>query len=472
MHIQKINILKGLNKVIDVLLLNASAIICLFLYYKNDWFSIGQQHLYLLLILNLLWVFWAYVFKLYDNFGRADSVSMYRNLFKILVLLLISSEILFYLLLMQKKVPDVRLYTNLPVVTIAIFALLSTFERVILFSVRKHLRNNGATSRKSTIVVGDGYFSLDLINVLEKDSLYGYNVLGFFDDNPNGHSSHKLYMGKVEESIAFARRNNIEEVFCSLTSFKNEQIKRHLTLESDRNLIRLRLVPDHYGFFSAQNGRMEMIANIPVISSRQEPLQHEINYSLKRSFDVVFSLFIIVFVFSWLFPILALLIKLSSPGPVFFVQIRSGRNNKPFKCIKFRSMRVNAEANKQQATANDRRVTKIGSFMRKTSIDELPQFFNVLFGHMSVVGPRPHMLNHTKEYSRQIGKFMVRHFVKPGITGWAQVNGLRGEIKSVKDIRDRVEADVWYMENWSFLLDMKVIFLTVWNVFKGDEKAY
>ena len=135
-------------------------------------------------------------------------------------------------------------------------------------------------------------------------------------------------------------------------------------------------------------------------------------------------------------------------------------------------MRVNAEANKQQATANDRRVTKIGAFMRKTSIDELPQFFNVLLGHMSVVGPRPHMLNHTKEYSRQIGKFMVRHFVKPGITGWAQVNGLRGEIKSVKDIRDRVEADVWYMENWSFLLDMKVIFLTVWNVFKGDEKAY
>jgi Undecaprenyl-phosphate glucose phosphotransferase len=383
-----------------------------------------------------------------------------------------TEQVIFQLLLITEKTSDIWLYIYLPVVTIAIFALLSVFERVILFSIRKYLRNKGLQYRKNTIIVGDGYFSLDLTDALEKDKLYGYHVLGFFDNQPNGHSEHALYKGKTEDAVAFAKMNNIEEIFCSLTNFENEQVKHHLMLESDRNLIRLRLVPDHFPVFNSQNGKMEMVANIPVISLRQEPLEHKFNYLLKRMFDVALSLFMIVFVFSWLFPILATLIKLSSPGPVFFVQVRSGRNNKPFKCIKFRSMYVNTEADKQQTTANDKRVTMIGSFIRKTSMDELPQFLNVLYGNMSIVGPRPHMLKHTKEYSQQIDKFMVRHLISPGITGWAQVSGLRGEIKSVKDIRNRVEADVWYMENWSFLLDMKIIFLTIWIILKGDEKAY
>jgi len=197
-----------------------------------------------------------------------------------------------------------------------------------------------------------------------------------------------------------------------------------------------------------------------------------LNRFLKRSFDTIFSILVIVFIFSWLFPILAVLIKLQSKGPVFFVQIRSGRDNKPFKCYKFRSMRVNDESDKKQATRGDKRITLIGAIMRRTSIDELPQFFNVLRGNMSVVGPRPHMISHTEQYAQLIDTFMVRHFLKPGITGWAQIRGLRGETKNTEDMLARVEADVWYLENWSFLLDLKIVFLTFFGTIRGDKNAF
>lgn len=192
----------------------------------------------------------------------------------------------------------------------------------------------------------------------------------------------------------------------------------------------------------------------------------------KRLFDVLFSLFFILFVFSWLYPILAILIKLESKGPVFFIQTRTGRNNTHFKCYKFRSMRVNTDADKIQATRDDRRITRVGAFMRKTSLDELPQFFNVLIGNMSIVGPRPHMLSHTEEYSQLTEKFKARHILRPGITGWAQIRGLRGEVKTAEAMIKRVDADVWYLKNWSFLLDLKIIFLTFWITLKGDKNAY
>ncbi|MGZ3766394.1 MAG: exopolysaccharide biosynthesis polyprenyl glycosylphosphotransferase [Mucilaginibacter sp.] len=192
----------------------------------------------------------------------------------------------------------------------------------------------------------------------------------------------------------------------------------------------------------------------------------------KRSFDILFSLSIISFVFSWLYPILAILIKLESKGPVFFIQTRTGRNGTHFKCYKFRSMRVNNDADKRQATRDDYRVTRIGAFMRKTSLDELPQFFNVLIGNMSIVGPRPHMIRHTEEYSRLTEKYKARHLLRPGITGWAQICGLRGEITNTEAILKRLDADVWYLKNWSFLLDLKIIFVTFWITLKGDKNAY
>jgi putative colanic acid biosynthesis UDP-glucose lipid carrier transferase len=211
---------------------------------------------------------------------------------------------------------------------------------------------------------------------------------------------------------------------------------------------------------------------MPVLSARTEPLEIKINQVLKRISDILISLFIIIFLFSWVLPLMAILIKINSKGPVFFRQLRSGKNNEPFYCIKFRSMVLNDEADSRQATKNDLRITKIGAFMRRNSIDELPQFINVLVGDMSVVGPRPHMLQHTAAYAALIDQFMVRHFVLPGITGWAQIKGFRGETSDHKAMRERVEADIWYLENWSLFLDLKILFLTAWHVIIGSKNAH
>ncbi|MGN6639979.1 MAG: exopolysaccharide biosynthesis polyprenyl glycosylphosphotransferase [Mucilaginibacter sp.] len=192
----------------------------------------------------------------------------------------------------------------------------------------------------------------------------------------------------------------------------------------------------------------------------------------KRTFDIIFSLLIILFVFSWLCPLIAILIRLESNGPVFFIQLRTGQNDFNFKCYKFRSMYVNTEADKRQATRNDHRITKVGAVLRRTSLDELPQFFNVLAGNMSIVGPRPHMISHTEKYQQLTDNYKIRQSLKPGITGWAQVCGFRGEIADNDAILNRVNADVWYLKNWSFMLDLKIIFLTFWITVRGDKNAY
>jgi len=205
---------------------------------------------------------------------------------------------------------------------------------------------------------------------------------------------------------------------------------------------------------------------------RDEPLDNDVNRWAKRVFDMVFALLVIVLVFPWLLPIVWVGTMLSSPGPLFFKQLRTGLDGKNFYCYKFRSMKINKDADKLQATKNDPRKTKWGNFLRKSNIDELPQFWNVLTGSMSVVGPRPHMLAHTEEYSALISKYMVRHLVKPGITGYAQVTGFRGETKQLSEMEGRVERDIWYLENWTMFLDLKIVFLTIYNVVKGEEKAY
>ncbi len=192
----------------------------------------------------------------------------------------------------------------------------------------------------------------------------------------------------------------------------------------------------------------------------------------KRLIDCLVSLLIVVFFLSWLVPLIAVLIKLDSSGPVFFQQLRTGKDGLPFYCFKFRSMCVNKESDSRQASRGDSRITRVGRLLRKTSLDELPQFFNVLRGEMSVVGPRPHMLKHTEQYNNLLDNFMVRHAVAPGITGWAQVIGYRGETREVSAMAKRLEADLWYMENWSLLLDLKIILLTIQVCIKDTQHVY
>jgi putative colanic acid biosynthesis UDP-glucose lipid carrier transferase len=207
--------------------------------------------------------------------------------------------------------------------------------------------------------------------------------------------------------------------------------------------------------------KVESARFFEMFNPQQIPLDDLTLRLKKRAFDVVFSSAVILFIFSWLLPLLSIIIKLNSKGPVFFVQQRTGINNKTFNCIKFRTMKVNQEADTKQAVKNDNRITSIGNFLRKYNIDELPQFFNVLVGNMSVVGPRPHMLKHTEQYSALIEYYKVRHFVKPGITGWAQVNGYRGLTDELWKMQKRVEYDMEYLENWNFLWDIKIIVKTL-----------
>lgn len=216
-----------------------------------------------------------------------------------------------------------------------------------------------------------------------------------------------------------------------------------------------------------------MIGSVPYLSFFRDPLSSSVqNRVIKRTFDIVFSLTFLCTIFPIVLLVVAVITKITMPGPLFFRQKRNGLNDKVFYCIKFRSMRVNDDADKVQATKDDPRKTKWGNIMRKTNIDELPQFINVLLGDMSVVGPRPHMLKHTEEYSQLIDKYMVRHFVRPGITGWSQVTGFRGETKELSQMEGRVKGDIWYIEHWTFRLDLYIIFKTIANAIRGEKEAY
>ncbi|WP_431293743.1 exopolysaccharide biosynthesis polyprenyl glycosylphosphotransferase [Pedobacter sp. P26] len=276
---------------------------------------------------------------------------------------------------------------------------------------------------------------------------------------------------RISEKMGKAVESGVKEIYVAIAPHRMNDVSRLVSV-ADQQCVRLKFVPDIGGALAAPYTISYMGGEFPMITLRNEPLEIMGNRFKKRAFDVIFSAFVIVFVMSWLYPIIAILIKLQSPGPVLFKQLRSGRNDEPFWCWKFRSMKINKDSDHKQATKDDDRITKIGRFLRKTSLDEMPQFFNVFFGSMSVVGPRPHMLKHTEEYKKIISQFMVRHFLKPGITGWAQVNGFRGETKEDDAMENRVKFDIFYLENWTAMLDVKIIFMTVINALRGEENAY
>ena len=342
-----------------------------------------------------------------------------------------------------------------------VFLLISVFKFLTIFLLKKYRSVLGGNIRK-VIVIGNNEKTRQLIETFNTRLDFGYKFDAQFSIKDEGFT--------IENCFDYIIENDIDEIYFSVAELSNKQINK-LKDFADNNLRELKFIPDNKEIYSKKL-QYEYYNYIPVLSLRVIPLQEPISQFIKRFFDILFSLFVIVFVLSWLTPILAICIKLESKGPVFFKQSRNGFNYQEFDCYKFRSMTPNKDAHLHQATKGDDRITKVGAFIRKTSMDELPQFFNVLFGDMSVVGPRPHMVSHTNMYAQRIDKFMVRHFVKPGITGLAQVSGFRGEVEKDDDIVSRVKYDIFYIENWSLLLDVKIILQTVTNAIKGEEKAY
>lgn len=322
------------------------------------------------------------------------------------------------------------------------------------------------------VLVGSTSNNEELYHELTDDSPTAYKVYGYFDNEPNPKFPEQCpYLGKPKEVIEYLKNNpQVQQLFCCLPSHLRDIIVPIIDY-CENHLVRFYSVPNVRNYLH-NNVYLQMYGNIPVLSLLRNPLELYENRIIKRTFDIVFSLLFLCTLFPIIFVIVAVITKITMPGPIFFRQKRNGLNDKEFYCYKFRSMRVNKDADTLQATKNDPRKTKWGNIMRKTNIDELPQFINVLLGDMSIVGPRPHMLKHTEEYSQLINKYMVRHFVKPGITGWSQVTGFRGETKELYQMEGRIKGDIYYIEHWSFGLDLYIIYKTVANVFKGEKNAY
>lgn len=469
-------VLKLVNIFLDIFWLNLALLLAFY------WGVDGVQEYFVqhkiplfLMAINILWLFSATVFHLYSQYGEKDSVVFYHQLIKAFLLFLAGVLLLALILLFRDDTFErASLGPLFYLILSAIFFTALIAVRLLFLGVRKKIRNNPKNRRKKKVlVVGGNCFSRELGQRLLQNEELPFEVSGVFYNRPPmaNDGLNGMYKGSFEEVFSFFRDEKVDEVFCITKGLERPDFYR-LMEAADNHVIRLRMLMDVYDYLPTSFGQFEVINNIPVFQVRREPLLDPSNTVLKRIFDIVFSSLAIIFLLSWLLPLLAVLIKLESKGPVFFKQKRSGKDNQAFTCYKLRSMFVNKEANKQQATKNDSRITKIGAFLRKTSLDELPQFFNVFMGSMSVVGPRPHMLAHTEEYSVLVNRYMVRHFLRPGITGWAQVNGSRGETKDLSQMEKRVRLDIWYVENWSFLLDLKIIFLTFWQVIKGDDNAY
>ena len=348
-------------------------------------------------------------------------------------------------------------------------------------------REAGRNTRIVTLVGTD----IELVNIYRKlvdDATLGYKVNGYYGD---GNLTEAIEALEKEEGIdlsemkklerkgsigdmldAMARHEDLQlgdEVYVCLSRRERDVIKK-LSRYCDYKVVRFYYVPVSVESIGL-NLKRELLDDIEIYTTYENPLQSVGNRLLKRTFDIVMSLFFLIPT-ALMFPFIWLIIKIQSPGPIFFKQARTGIDGKTFYVLKFRSMHVNKDADKLQATKNDPRKYPFGNFMRKSNIDELPQFINILKGDMSFVGPRPHMLAHTEQYSALITKYMVRHFVKPGLTGWAQVTGFRGETKELWQMEGRVKRDIWYMEHWSIWLDIRIIWMTFKTIFVHDKNAY
>jgi putative colanic acid biosynthesis UDP-glucose lipid carrier transferase len=343
--------------------------------------------------------------------------------------------------------------------------------RIIINSTATLMRTRDFTSR-DILIIGAGRTGERFYSAVNNNPLYGYRVLGFLDDNGIHSKVRPMILGKLGDLEKITATQAVDEVVIALPKANEETIARLVT-ECEDKCIRVNVIPNDYAAFEGKR-IIEEVGEFSLVRMREAPLDLPSNKTMKRTFDIIFSLLILLIVFPPVFILSAILIKLTSKGPIFFKQLRTGEDGVSFICYKFRTMRhlPREVSDSVQAVPNDPRLTWIGSILRRTNLDELPQFWNVLKGDMSVIGPRPHMLKHTEDYRKIIGNYMVRHFVKPGVTGWAQVNGLRGATQSPDMMERRIKHDVYYIENWSFVFDLTIIWRTVGTMLSGDKNAY
>ena len=443
--------IRPINVLFDLIVITS-----LSLYFFRD---LKLNQLYYFMYQSFTWIMIAILVKYYEVYRFTTPVEIISKLvkqFSVFLLVVIAFFPFAKTAIFSGKA--IAIYMSVS------FFIIVTFKYFWFFYLKKYRIVTGSNFRNA-VIIGYTPEAIRLKDVFDTRKDYGYRFLGFFSDK----KQNPEVKGKIDDIKEYVLANKVDEIYCSLNEISNEKLKELVEFVDDNSKV-IKFIPDTKEIYS-KNLRLDYYELFPVLSLQKTQLHNPFIKGLKRVFDIVFSLFVIIFLLSWLIPLLALLIKLESKGPVFFKQGRPGMDEKEFFCYKFRSMQVNGFT-EQEASKNDPRVTKMGKLMRKTSMDELPQFFNVLLGDMSVVGPRPHLWSQNKAYASKIKKYMVRHYVKPGITGLAQVKGFRGEIETEDDMVNRIKLDVFYIENWSLLMDIKIIFQTVFNIFKGEDKAY
>ena len=414
----------------------------------------------------LCWILPALYFRLYPIDTEFNLDAFYRNSWRAFLMQALLWQS--YIYLIHASI-DYNFGFESNVYSSSFLLVYFLFSRIAITYILINMKN---LIRKpfNVAIWGFNKTSVELASQIETNAYFS-NFLGIINsESEMTYKSKKQFGVVLTEAIKNASITGIQELYVVVQPKYITDLNHFFEL-ADKCCMRLKFVPD-FSMLSKGKFSSSSYHNFQVLKPRNEPLQKNINRLIKRVFDLVFSLLVILLLLSWLFPILAFLIKKQSKGPVLFKQLRTGKKNQAFWCYKFRSMRINAASDSKQAQKEDDRITPIGKFIRRTSLDELPQFFNVLLGDMSVVGPRPHMLKHTEDYNDLIHNFMVRHFVKPGITGLAQVTGHRGETKEVIDMKRRVNADIDYVLNWSLIKDIKICFLTVIVTLKGDENAF
>jgi putative colanic acid biosynthesis UDP-glucose lipid carrier transferase len=445
----------------DIISLNAVLLFASIAIFRVDAMNTREYHLYFA-VNNLVWMTSVYLTQLYMSKNWLDFEVFFKRTIKCYVFT--TSGILLFIFIYHYQ------YSRFFVIfCFTGFATVVLFNRIVFNLLVISLRSKFKLA-KNVVVLGYNESSIRLINYFQKEAKL-VKLSGCFDDKGGIKTTPELpVFTNLRDCMRFVMENQVTEIYSTLVPDHYPYLYE-LAKEAEKQFVYFKFVPD-YHIFVNRNIYVDFLNDIPVLSLRKEPLEDTGNRIKKRTVDILFSSFVIVFILSWLIPLIALLIKLDSHGPVFFIQLRSGKNNQPFRCIKFRSLRVNKEADSKQVSRDDARITRLGRLLRKSNIDELPQFFNIFLGDMSVVGPRPHMLKHTQVFAELYKEYMIRHFVKPGLTGWAQVHGYRGEIKDNELLRKRVEYDTWYMENWSLYLDLRIILMTLLVTIKGDKNAF
>lgn len=444
--------------IVDLLILNFAFITAHFLKFDKVSF-VDIRYDVLLAYTNVSWLVIATYYKQYEVVRGSQ---IWKVISKLIIVVFVHLLAVFGFWVVMKTYYYSRIQLFF---TFSIFGSCMMLWRVSFYLALQKFRQKGYNYR-NVIVAGYSDVAHDLKVFFKKHPEHGYKFKGFFDDIHKGFD----IAGGIKDIARFSIENQVDEIYCCLPHVKYHQVKELVDF-ADNNLIKIKVLTDFRGV-NFKNLTIQRYDHIPIINVSLIPLDGIFNKFIKRVFDILFSLFVIVFILLWFVPLVGILIKLSSKGPVFFKQKRHGKNGNSFKCWKFRTMRVNIDADSLQASKKDPRITKIGAFLRRTSLDELPQFINVFLGEMSVVGPRPHMVKHTEEYSKLIDKFMQRHLVKPGITGLAQAKGYRGETKSLWLMKNRVRYDLFYIQNWSLMLDVKIIFLTIYSLIHDHEKAF